>query len=116
MVGVGLAAPVGLSVNSQIAGIGLVLSTFLLVATVSIGIISLILGIRSLMENGAIIETAPTLSIFIPMLTIIAILSLRQNHGLNEHCALVSGGADRLMMLSQYFSAQQLVALFTSIS
>jgi hypothetical protein len=112
MVGVGLAAPAGLSASTQVAGIGLVFSTFFLVATVLIGAIALLLGIRSLMENGANIETAPTLSIFIPILTIIAILSLRQNHGLNEHFALTSGGADRLMMLSQYLSVQLLFALF----
>jgi len=113
MIGVGLAAPAGLSANSQVAGIGLVLSTFFLMATIVIGAVALVLGIRSLMENGANIETAPTLSIFIPMLTIIAILSLRQNHGLDEHFALASGGADRLMMLSQYLSLQALCALFT---
>jgi len=113
MIGVGLAAPAGLSANSQVAGIGLVLSTFFLMATIVIGAVALVLGIRSLMENGANIETAPTLSIFIPMLTIIAILSLRQNHGLDEHFALASGGADRLMMLSQYLSLQVLCALFT---
>nr|WP_321467787.1 hypothetical protein [uncultured Desulfobulbus sp.] len=112
MVGVGLAAPAGLSSNTQVAGIGLVLSSFFLVATVLVGAVALLLGIRSLMENGANIETAPTLSIFIPMLTIIAILSLRQNHGLNEHFALTSGGAERLMMLSQYLSVQLLFALF----
>lgn len=115
MVGVGLAAPAGLSATAQVAGIGLVLSTFFLVATVLIGAIALLLGIRSLMENGASIETAPTLSIFIPMLTIISILSLRQNHGLDKFFELASGGADRLMMLSQYFSLQVLFALFAGV-
>jgi hypothetical protein len=112
MIGVGLAAPAGLSANALVAGIGLILSTFFLITTVLIGAIALVLGIRSLMENGADMETAPTLSIFIPLLTIISILSLRQSHGLNEHFALASGGADRLMLLSQYLSAQILFALF----
>jgi hypothetical protein len=66
-----------------------------------------------MMENGANIETAPTLSVFIPLLTIIGILSLRQSHGLGEHVDLASGGADRLMMLSQFLSAQLLFALLT---
>jgi len=111
MIGVGLAAPAGMSATPLVSGIGLVFSTFFLVATVLIGGIALVLGIRSMMENGADIETAPTLSVFIPLLTIIGILSLRQSHGLDEHFALASGGADRLMMLSQYLSAQLMFAL-----
>jgi len=113
MVGVGLAAPAGMSTVPLVAGIGLVLSTFFLVAALVISVIALVLGIRSLMENGADIETAPTLSIFIPLLTIISILMLRQSHGLGEHFALVSGGANRLVMLSQFLSAQLFFALLT---
>ena len=115
MIGVGLAAPAGMSASRLVAGTGLVLSTFFLVAAALIGAVALVLGLRSLMENGATIETAPTLSVFIPVLTIIAILSLRQNHGLDHHFALSSGGADRLMLLSQYLSAQILCALLTAL-
>ncbi len=84
-------------------------------AAALIGAVALVLGLRSLMENGATIETAPTLSVFILLLTIIAILSLRQNHALDHHFALASGGADRLMLLSQYLSAQILCALLTAL-
>jgi hypothetical protein len=115
MIGVGLAAPAGMSASRLVAGTGLVLSTFFLVAAALIGAVALVLGLRSLLENGATVETAPTLSVFIPVLTIIAILSLRQNHGLDEHFALASGGADRLMLLSQYLSAQVLCALLTAL-
>lgn len=115
MIGVGLAAPAGLSAAAPVAGAGLVLSTFFLVASALIAAIALVLGIRALVENGADIETAPTLSVFIPLLTIIGILSLRQNHGLNEHFGLTSGGAERLMMLSQYLSAQLLFALLAGL-
>jgi hypothetical protein len=115
MIGVGMAAPAGLSATPIVAGTGLVLSTFFLVAAALIAAIALVLGIRSLAENGANIETAPTLSVFIPVLTIISILSLRQNHGLDAHFGLASGGAERLMMLSQYLSAQILFALLTGL-
>jgi len=115
MIGVGLAAPAGLSATPMVAGAGLVLSTFFLIASVLIAAIALVLGIRSLVENGANIETAPTFSIFIPLLTIIGILSLRQSHGLNEHFGLTSGGAERLMLLSQYLSAQLLFALLAGL-
>lgn len=115
MIGVGLAAPAGLSATPLVAGVGLVLSTFFLVATLIIAGLALVLGVRALLENGASIETAPTLSVFVPLLTIIGILALRQGHGLDEHFALASGGADRLMLLSRYLSAQVLFALLTGI-
>ncbi|NLX20035.1 MAG: hypothetical protein GXY53_12265 [Desulfobulbus sp.] len=115
MIGVGLAAPAGLSANRIVAGAGLVFSTFFLVAAALIGIIALILGLRSLLENGASIETAPTFSVFIPLLTILGILSLRQGHGLNEHFALAGSAADRLMLLSQFLSAQLLCLLLTAL-
>ncbi|NLV98081.1 MAG: hypothetical protein GX043_12245 [Desulfovibrionales bacterium] len=115
MVGVGLAAPAGLSATAFVAGVGLTLSTFFLVASVLIAAVALVLGLRSLLENGANIETAPTLSVFIPLLTVLGILALRQHHGLNEHFGLGSGGADRLILLSQFFSAQILFALLTGV-
>lgn len=115
MVGVGLAAPAGLSDVALVAGVGLVFSTFFFVSAVLIAVIALFLGFRALLEQGANIETAPTLSIFIPVLTILGILGLRQSHGLNEHFALVSSAADRLMTLSQFLSAQLLFALLTGL-
>ncbi len=115
MVGVGLAAPAGLSGIPQIAGVGLMFSSFFFVAAGLIALIALLLGFRALLEQGATIETAPTLSIFIPVLTILAILGLRQSHGLDEHFALASSAADRLMMLSQFFSVQLLFALLAGL-
>ncbi len=115
MIGVGLASPAGLSASTQVAGIGLVLSTFFLAATLLIGAVALVLGFRSLLENGANIETAPTLSIYIPVLTVLAILALRQGHGLHEHFSVAGGGPERLMLLSKFLSIQVLFALLTGV-
>lgn len=52
IIGVGLAAPAGLSATPLVAGMGLVLSTFFLIASVLIAGIALVLGLRSLAENG----------------------------------------------------------------
>lgn len=113
MVGVGLAAPAGLSATPLVAGVGLVVSTFFLVTSGLIALVALILGIRSLLENGASIETAPTLSVFIPLLTVLGILVLRQTHGLGVHFGSASGSAERLILLSQFLSAQVVFALLT---
>jgi len=115
MVGVGLAAPAAMSSNATVAGISLVLASFFMVASVLIAGLGLILGVRSLMENGANIETAPTLSIFVPLFTVLGILSLRTSHGLGVHFDVETLGADRLMQLTQFLSLQVLFLLFAGV-
>lgn len=115
MVGVGLAAPAAMSTSATLAGISLMLSGFFLVTAVGIAAIGLILGLRSLMENGANPETAPTLTIFIPLLTVIAILLLRQDHGMSTHFGTETLGAERLMQLSNLLSLQIVFLLFSAV-
>jgi hypothetical protein len=61
-----------------------VLSTFFLITADADRRVALILGLRSMMENGANPETAPTLMIVVPLVTILGILMLRQDHGLGR--------------------------------
>ena len=112
MVGVGLAAPAAMSATPAIVGAGLVLSTFFLVTSVLIAGIAMILGIRSMMENGANPETAPTLMIIIPLVTVLGILALRQDHGLGEHLAAGSVPGETLAFLAKLVSVQVLFGLF----
>lgn len=112
MIGVGLSAPAAMSANPALVAVALMLSTFFLVAAALIAGVALILGVRALLENGANIETAPTLTIFVPLLTVLGILVLRQNHGLHSHFELHDTGADRLMLLSKLLAAQLLFLLF----
>lgn len=115
MVGVGAAAPAALSAVPATAATALVLSSFFLVAAALIAAVALVLGLRALLENGASVETAPTLSIFIPLLTVLAILVLRQGHGLSVHFGLHETGAERLMFLSKVLAAQILFGLLTVV-
>jgi hypothetical protein len=112
MVGVGMAAPAALSTVPAIAGLGLVLSTFFLITAALIAAIGLILGIRSMMENGANVETAPTLMIVIPLLTVLGILTLRQTHGMEVHLAAPHAAAGTLAWLTQLLSVQVLFGIF----
>ena len=113
MVGVGLAAPAALSGVPAIAGLGIVLSSFFLVTAVVIAGIAMILGIRSMMENGANSETAPTLMIIVPLITVLGILGLRQSHGLHEHFGAANG--ETLGLLARYLSVQVLFLLFGAL-
>ncbi len=112
MVGVGMAAPAALSTNPATAGVALVLSTFFLVTAGLIAAIALILGIRAMMENGASIETAPTLMIVIPLVTVLGILSLRQSHGMDVHFATGHVAGETLAWLTRLLSVQVLFGIF----
>ncbi len=112
MTGVGMAAPAALSHNVAIAGTALVLSSFFLVAATAVALVALVLGIRSMMENGANPETAPTLMIVVPLVTVLGILTLRQGHGLGVHFGAHSAPGESLMTLTQFVSIQVLFLLF----
>lgn len=112
MIGVGLAAPAALSANASIAGVSLVLSAFFFVAAAVIAAVAMVLGFRSMMENGTNAETAPTLLILLPLMTILGILLLRQDHGLGVHVGSHASDGANLMMLTQLVSAQVLFGLF----
>jgi hypothetical protein len=111
MIGVGLAAPAALSDTTAIAGLGLILSSFFFVTSALIAVVGLVLGFRAMMENGAAPETAPTLMIILPLLTILGILLLRQSHGLGVHFDDHAAKADNLMFLTKLISGQILFGL-----
>lgn len=112
MVGVGLSAPAAMSTTAATAGVSVILSTFFLVASASIAIIGIVLGIRSMMENGVAVEQSPTLLIVVPLMTVLGILLLRQNHGLHVHFGTHGSAGDMLTMLTQLLSVEVLFLLF----
>ena len=77
-----------------------------------IGALGLILGIRSMMENGAAPETAPTLMIIVPLVTVLGILTLRQGHGVGVHFGGHAEAGANLVYLTQLVSVQVLFLLF----
>ena len=112
MVGVGLAAPGAMSGSAAIAGLSVILSGFFLVAAVVVAAVAMILGFRSMMENGVAVEAAPTLLIVLPLVTVASILLLRQWHGLHVHFDGHAGTAETLVFLSRMVSLQILFAMF----
>ena len=111
MVGVGLAAPAALSTSSMVAGLSVIASTFFLTAAVIYAAIALVLGTYAMFEHGAAPEAAPTLMIVIPILTVLGILALRQDHGLHAHFDSHAAAGDVLMFLTILLSAQFLFGL-----
>ncbi len=82
MVGVGLAAPAGMSENALTILISLLLSSFFIVTALISGSIQLVLGFRGMLDQGANPETAPTLWIGVPIVTVLSIALMRQMHGM----------------------------------
>ena len=112
MVGVGMAAPAAMSTSAPVAGASIVISTFFLMTSALIAMVAMILGLRSMMENGANTETAPTLLIIVPLLTVLGILMMRQAHGFGVHFNLEGGAGATLALTSKLLGIQVAILLF----
>ena len=111
MIGVGLAAPAAMSQVKLVAGISLVASTFFLITAVILMTVALILGFAAMMKHGAAKETSPTLLIVIPIMTVLGILVVRQDHGLHVLFEGHTTAADTMMFLGKLISIQAVFAL-----
>jgi hypothetical protein len=59
-----------------------------------------------MMENGATAESAPTLLVIVPLITVITIAWMRQNHGLYVHFDVHGGAGETLSMLTTLLMVQ----------
>jgi hypothetical protein len=112
MVGVGLAAPAAMSMNPTTVGISLILSSFFIIIAALIAASAMLLGLRAMMEHGANEDAAPTLLIGIPLLTVIGIALMRQEHGLHVHFGAHGTKVDNFTLLTAIVMVQIAFALF----
>lgn len=84
MIWVGFSASSAMSNNEITVILWLLGSTFFMTIAIFFWVIKLILGMKSIFEYWLDKETSPTIWIIIPLLTLIWITSIRQNHWLNE--------------------------------
>lgn len=106
MVGVGLAAPAAMSTTPWIAGSAYVLAYFFIVAAVLAGLGKLVMGWRAMMASGANVESAPTLWIAVPIITVLTIAVLRLEHGAHTHLGAHILNSDRFGLMVTLLSAQ----------
>lgn len=111
MVAVGLAAPAAMSTNAMVAGISYIGSSFFVVTAIVLAGVKMVLGFRSMMENGTNDEAAPTLWVLIPIMTIVGIAMMRQSHGMHVHFNSHTTAADNFSLLTTLVSIQVLFAL-----
>lgn len=83
MLSVGFAAPAAMSTTLVTSAIGIIGSMFFLSATILMGMMTLFMGFRAMMEHGINKENSPTIWILVPILTLIGITVVRLDHGLH---------------------------------
>jgi len=81
MVAVGLAAPGAMSHHKEVSAIGIFLSVFFSTVSVSLILLKITLGFKSILEQGISREASVSLWIMIPILTLLGITFVRYTYG-----------------------------------
>ncbi|MFC3615115.1 hypothetical protein ACFORG_15215 [Lutimaribacter marinistellae] len=106
MVGVGLAAPAAMSTNSLTVGASLILSTFFGIAAITYTVVASVTAFSSMLRFGTAREAGPTLMVIVPILTVLGILFLRQNHGLHAAFDTHGTAAETMVFLARLLTVQ----------
>jgi len=106
MVAVGMAAPAAMSHTTLTVAISLILSTFIGLTALVYALFGAFTAFDSMLHYGTAKESSPTLMMVIPLITVLGIMLLRQNHGMHvQYDAHVTAG-ETMMMLAKMLSVQ----------
>ncbi|NRP13002.1 hypothetical protein XMM379_000843 [Aliiroseovarius sp. xm-m-379] len=111
MVAVGFAAPAAMSHTAAVVAISLVGSAFFGTAAIVYALVALVTAFNSMLHYGTSKESAPTLMIVIPILTVLGIMFMRQTHGLHETFNVHVTPAETMVFLARLLTIQLLFAL-----
>jgi len=114
MVGVGLSASAAMSANPATAGAAIVLAVVFLVIAALIAAVEVVLGLVSMAQHGTSLDGAPSLTIIVPLMTVLGILTLRVTHGMGAHFDAHATAGDYLWMLSAFLGVQIAFLLFAA--
>ncbi len=106
MTAVGMAAPAAMSTLPLTVGVSLVLSVALGTIAALYALIAGIIGLSAMLQHGAAKEAAPTLMVVVPILTVLGIMMLRQNHGLHATFDIHGGRTDALLLTTTILAIQ----------
>ncbi|MBL6428199.1 MAG: hypothetical protein HOY44_11775 [Maritimibacter sp.] len=106
MVAVGLAAPAAMSTNALVVGVALIGSTFFSTVAIIYAAVALFTAFNSMLHYGTAKESAPTLMILIPLMTILGIMFLRQDHGMHTTFESHTSAAETMIFLARLVSVQ----------
>ncbi len=111
MVAVGLAAPAAMSNSSVTVAASLILSTFFGTAAILYTIIAATTAFTSMLQFGTAREAGPTLMVIIPILTVLGITFLRQNHGMHSSFDAHTSKGETMIFLARLLAVQILFLL-----
>lgn len=111
MVAVGFAAPAAMSTVPTVVGISLIFSTFFGFAAILYTVVAAITAFNSMLHYGTARESGPTLMIIVPILTILSIMFLRQNHGLHTTYEAHGNDAETMVFLARMITIQVIFLL-----
>jgi len=106
MVGVGLAAPAAMSTNTVTVGTSLVLSTFFGFASILYTVVAAVTAFNSMLHYGTAKEAGPTLLVIVPIMTVLGILFLRQDHGLHTTFGVHGTAGETMVFLARMLTVQ----------
>jgi len=111
MVAVGFSAPSAMSSDTTTIAAGLILSTFFGIAAVIYMVIAAITGFGAILQNGMAREAGPTLMVIVPLMTVLGIMALRQNHGLHVAFDAPANDGTTLLFITRLLAVQVVFAL-----
>ena len=106
MTAVGMSAPAALSTVPATVGIALVLSIVLGTIAGVYALVAAIVAFNSMLHHGTARESAPTLMVVVPILTILGIMTMRQEHGLHTTFDAHGDMADTLLLTTTILAIQ----------
>jgi hypothetical protein len=106
MVGVGLAAPAAMSTNTLTVGASVVLSTFFGFASILYTVVAAVTAFNSMLHYGTAKEAGPTLMVIVPIMTVLGILFLRQDHGLHVTFDVHAAAGETMVFLARMLTVQ----------
>ncbi len=106
MIAVGFAAPAAMSHDTVVVTISLIGSTFFGWAAIIYAALALITAFNSMLHYGTAKEAAPTLMIVVPILTVLGIMFLRQNHGLHATFEVHGSPAQSMVFMARILTVQ----------
>lgn len=106
MVAVGFAAPVAMSTNPTTVGVAMVLSTLLGTIAIVYTVVAAITAFGSMLQHGTAREAGPTLMIIVPIVTVLGIMFLRQDHGLHTTYDSHANAGETMVFLARLIAIQ----------
>lgn len=106
MTAVGMAAPAAMSTIPLTVGVSLIASLALGVIAGLYALIAAVTAFNSMLHHGTAKESAPTLMVVVPILTVLGIMVMRQKHALHTTFEVHGGAADNLVLTTAILAIQ----------